>query len=160
HVAVALGQAPGLQGDRLLAHAAPPIPVARGATSAPEVCRAGLMPAACAAPAACWASTEATSASTSSSSRPASRPRSRQDAKPPRSRAMTWGPAEPRVPVTNAPEPCRDSASPDISSSRYAFSTVAACDQQRILDLRELACRRDLLSAAHRRRHKERRVRG
>ena len=39
---------------------------------------------------------------------------------------MTWGSADPRVPVTNVPEPCRDSASPDISSSRYAFSTVAA----------------------------------
>src|ERR1700689_854188 len=39
---------------------------------------------------------------------------------------MTWGSADPRGPGTNVPDPCRDSASPDISSSRYALSTVAA----------------------------------
>src|ERR1035441_7588964 len=73
HVAVALGQAPGLQGARLLAHAAPPIPAARGATSVPAARRAGPGSPARGAPAACWASTEATSAWTSSSSSPASR---------------------------------------------------------------------------------------
>src|ERR1700733_6827301 len=73
HVAVALGQAAGLQGARLLAHAAPPIPAARGATSVPVARRAGPGSPARGAPAACWASTEATSAWTSSSSSPASR---------------------------------------------------------------------------------------